>query len=293
MPTLLTAATTDTPKTQFTVPLAMGMLAAITRRSPAFSAAQAISRNTRIAQLLSEGAGKAWAPVPGGSVLAPLQNEAGRRAYFCGDEDPTFTSISRHIVRPGHTVVDVGAGIGVASLWLASLVKSQGKVHAFEADITICASLLRTARHNDTPQLRIINAIVGSGARTAHTTIADVPMLRLDEHHELPQQTPLRLLRIASAASLTGVLRGCAALLETHAPSAIWARIDSDAPTLGQHTAIQLLRSYDYECFSTVSRLTGPRLNRLDYAKPLPKGVRYILALHRCELREELGSRFL
>lgn len=60
-----------------------------------------------------------------------LSQTIDRAIYTCGWEPETVEFLRSH-VRPGDTVVEVGANIGAHTLLLASLVGPAGHVHAFE-----------------------------------------------------------------------------------------------------------------------------------------------------------------
>lgn len=53
---------------------------------------------------------------------------------LCGSYDPFETEIIRTIIKPGMTVVDVGAHIGYFTIFMANLVGENGRVFAFEPD---------------------------------------------------------------------------------------------------------------------------------------------------------------
>lgn len=56
----------------------------------------------------------------------------GTHVYLEGEYEPETTSVVRQLLRPGDTVLDVGANVGYYTLLAASLVGPAGKVYAFE-----------------------------------------------------------------------------------------------------------------------------------------------------------------
>ena len=52
---------------------------------------------------------------------------------FRGAYEPEVTDFLKRTVKPGMTLLDVGAHVGIHALYMAKLLKSAGKVYAFEA----------------------------------------------------------------------------------------------------------------------------------------------------------------
>jgi len=63
--------------------------------------------------------------------------------------EPAETAIFRGLVKPGMTVVDIGANIGYYSLLALSLVGASGKVYAFEPSVDIYETLKRNIEVNE------------------------------------------------------------------------------------------------------------------------------------------------
>lgn len=59
------------------------------------------------------------------------------------------------ILRPGMTVLDVGANIGFHTMLFASIVGKEGRVLAFEPNSENCRLLLLSAAENDFPQVKL------------------------------------------------------------------------------------------------------------------------------------------
>jgi FkbM family methyltransferase len=55
------------------------------------------------------------------------------RIYYTKEWEPETVAVLPRLVRPGDTVIDVGAHVGFITLHLANLVGPTGTVHAFEA----------------------------------------------------------------------------------------------------------------------------------------------------------------
>lgn len=92
-----------------------------------------------------------------------------RPMYFGQYEHEEAALIEKH-VKPGMTVLDIGANIGYFTLMLARLVGPRGVVHAFEPNPRIAARLERNVKLNpelDDGRIRIHNLALGKQAGSA------------------------------------------------------------------------------------------------------------------------------
>ena len=85
----------------------------------------------------------------------PLDDFAGRAAYYVGDLDRKLTGIMRRIVRPGDRVLDIGANLGIVTLPMAMAVGERGAVHAFEPNPVMQEHLERSLRRNGLNNVRL------------------------------------------------------------------------------------------------------------------------------------------
>ncbi|MBV8886201.1 MAG: FkbM family methyltransferase, partial [Chroococcidiopsidaceae cyanobacterium CP_BM_RX_35] len=68
----------------------------------------------------------------GSPILVRLDDYVGRSIYYFGDLDRKITWVCQRVLRPGDTMLDIGANYGLLTLYAAKLVGSTGCVHAFE-----------------------------------------------------------------------------------------------------------------------------------------------------------------
>jgi FkbM family methyltransferase len=72
----------------------------------------------------------------------PEEPEFGRHIARYGSWEPHIQDVLRRVLRPGDTVVDIGANVGVMTLRAASLVGASGQVIAIEPDLQNYQTLL-------------------------------------------------------------------------------------------------------------------------------------------------------
>ncbi len=216
--------------------------------------------------------------------VSPL-DENGRRYYVHGFE-PT-ERLTRHfirLVRPGDTVIDVGANLGYYTLAAAKLVGSTGQVHAFEASPLTLPWLQQNAALNPFANIQVHGVAVTDrcGTTTFHTAPADragysslrnlgddtrsvvtVPTVSLDSLlDELPRT---RLVKIDVEGAELLVLRGMDRLLARDRPFLILESDDAFLRQLGATAAALcgFLTSRGYELHQIVA---GGRLEPLTTA---------------------------
>ena len=102
--------------------LRQALTAAVTRCYPFFSGCGSLANSGFIKLMSGAQGGKVWCRVPGGEVLADLDDYVGRSAFFVGDLDRKISWICKQIVREGDTVLDIGANIGMVAILLRVMV---------------------------------------------------------------------------------------------------------------------------------------------------------------------------
>ena len=96
-----------------------------------------------------------------------------------GSFEPEQTALVETLVKPGDTVVDLGAHIGYYTLLFAKLVGPSGHVVAFEPSPASCAILRRNVASNGLANVTIVNAAVGAASRSAVLRLSANPL----DHH--------------------------------------------------------------------------------------------------------------
>jgi FkbM family methyltransferase len=91
----------------------------------------------------------------GSLIYVSLDQYIGRSIYYFGDFDPKITWVCRQVLRRGDTVLDIGANIGIVTLYTAKLVGSSGKVHAFEPQPKLAQLLQKSVALNHYTQVTL------------------------------------------------------------------------------------------------------------------------------------------
>jgi FkbM family methyltransferase len=262
------------------------LIAKLTRRYPFYSGCASIANKSLIHNLAGESTESVWSHVPGGEVLAPLNDYVGRSAFYLGDLDRKLTWICSQIIRPGDTVLDIGANIGIVTLLLSKLVGQTGQVHAFEPNPELQRVLQATFDHNQVSnvclhpialgaeqghlELRVPRVNAGNASLIYHRNLSEcdvfkVPVRPLFQIIEEEGLTSIRLIKIDVEGFEANVLQGAQEIFKSVRPDAIlfelnerWEGMIPDQPV------IKILRDLGYGLFSIPRCLFRMHLKRFD-----------------------------
>jgi len=215
--------------------------------------------------------------------------------------DPGYAAedreIVRTVVRPGDTVVDVGANIGFVALEAAAAAGPGGSVIAYEPHPRVFRFLSGNAALNPFPHLDLRGRAVGERAGSARITDGvaddqnrvssdgagvDVPLVTLDD--DLPPG-PIRLLKIDVEGFEVPVLRGAAGALQR--TSWIYVEVAEAHQARFGHAAAELLGLLSASGFELWTRgATGPFV-RLQ-PEPVADGCINVLGFRRTSGRPPL-----
>ena len=84
---------------------------------------------------------------------ADLTDWLGQYVYLTGICEPPTAALFAHLVKPGNTMLDVGANVGFFSLLCAGLTGSSGRVIPFEPIPSVRESLRANIALNDLHQV--------------------------------------------------------------------------------------------------------------------------------------------
>jgi len=252
------------------------LVAHLARRYPLYSGCGTIANSATLRRLAGESDESVWSRVPGGEVLASLDDYVGRSAFYLGELDRKITWVCSRIVRPGDVVLDIGANIGMVTVWLSQLVGPQGRVHSFEPNPLLCERLVAAIDRNGLSNVKLHAFALGPAASELSLCIpldnagaaslirrADpsrsrtisVPVRRLSDVAESEAFRQIRFIKIDVEGFEHQVLEGGRELLERVRPESIL--FEMNVP-VGQRIAdqpvIKLLKEYSYGFFSVPRR---------------------------------------
>lgn len=139
----------------------------LTRLYPFLSGCARLATSDGLARLTGQTQFDTWSKVDGFELLVPMDDLVGRSIFFAGDLDRRVTQVVEQCVKPGDTVLDIGANLGLYSLKLSRLTGPAGQVHAFEPNPKTLAYLSRTLEKAAVPHLTLHKIALGREAGTA------------------------------------------------------------------------------------------------------------------------------
>jgi FkbM family methyltransferase len=165
--------------------------------------------------------GRWWLPASRGKILRILG----------GSYEPEQTKLFQEHVRPGGTVLDVGAHVGYYTVLSAVLAGERGAVWAFEPNPANARFLRRHTEINHLRNVRVTEAAVssdrgtarfdfGTGSGTGHLAehgAVEVQTVRLDEFCAENSIAPTAI-KIDVEGAERGVLEGARDTLARHRP---------------------------------------------------------------------------
>ena len=245
-------------------------------------------------------------------MLARLDDLVGRTAFYTGDLDPKISWVCARIVKPGDTVVDIGANIGIVSLWLSKLVGPTGRVHAFEPNPELCEVLSQAIRRNQASNirphavalgarteqmdLRIRSGNTGSGSLVQRDGLRDykvfsVPVRTLDSVVAEERIESIRLIKIDVEGFEAEVFQGGLRTLQTTRPQAIlFEFVERWEGRLSDQPVFQILQGAGYGFFSIPKCQFRMYVERCDPESENRPGMTDYLAVRKDQGFEQIAA---
>jgi FkbM family methyltransferase len=198
--------------------------------------------------------------------------------YYHGIYEEGTLDVMRRVLRPGDTFIDVGANLGLMTLWAARLVGTSGHVHAFEPQPDTYAVLERhlalNGVRNVTPHPLALGAAPGRHTLYERSDVSrgaasmvrpekafgqtTVELDTLDHVLEASQIGAVRMLKIDVEGWELEVLRGARRLLAHREAPVLCVESSRLCPVHegGQADVYDVIRSInDYRVYTLVSLL--------------------------------------
>lgn len=190
--------------------------------------------------------GRWWRPASRGKILRILN----------GTYEREQTALFQQLLRPGATVLDVGANVGYYTLLASVLAGDAGRVHAFEPEPKNAGFLRDHVRINRRRNVTVQQAAVsdragtarfdfGGGSGTGHladTGAIEVRTLRLDDYCAEHGLAPSAI-KIDVEGAEVSVLEGARETLARHRPILFLSTHGAEV----HRACLAFLRGLDYE----------------------------------------------
>jgi FkbM family methyltransferase len=287
------------------------LLAALTRRYPLYSGGIRFANHALVRRLGGTSDELVWARVKGGEVLAGLNDLVGRTAFYTGDLDRKISWVCARIARPGDTVLDIGANIGIVTLWLSKLVGRTGRVYAFEPNPELYEVLEQTIQRNqalniraypialgaktEQMKLRIRGGNTGSGSLVMNNDLAgckvfSVPVRTLDAVVAEERIEAIRLIKIDVEGFEAEVFRGALQVLRRIRPQAVlFEFINKGRGRLSDQAVFQRLQESGYGFFAIPKCRFRMYLERCNPEGVNDPAITDFLAVQRNDCFEEIA----
>jgi FkbM family methyltransferase len=265
------------------------ILASLTRMYPFFSG-RGLLANHRLMRVLLPASSEnfVWTKSPGGEVQVSLKDHVGRSVFLFGDLDPKITWILKRLLKPGDRVLDIGANIGLLSLWMSKLVGPRGIVHAFEPNPVLCGILQSTLARNRSKNIKLHPIALGGseGRMELHVPtgnfgaaslvrkaacseqIHTVPVVRLDEIMFRESETRIALIKLDVEGFELEVLKGARRVLQEVRPSAILFESNEPSNRDEMPPVMRLLHECGYEFLAIPRCLIRMRTKLVNFGQP-------------------------
>lgn len=143
----------------------------LTRLYPFLTGCGTVANHPLVDALAGHPKSDTWAAVEGGRLSVSLADHVGRAAFYVGDLDRKVSALIDRFVKPGDTVLDIGANIGLVAFRLSKRVGPGGKVHAFEPNSAVADRFERSLAANAISNVEIHRIALGSEPGTQPLSI--------------------------------------------------------------------------------------------------------------------------
>jgi len=259
------------------------LVSSVSRLYPFYSGCATFANHSLVQRIAGVNDETVWTRVSGGEVLGDF---VGRAAYYAGELDRKITWICSRLIRPGDTVMDIGANIGIVTVCMAKLVGSSGRVHSFEPNPSLVQLLRQVIEHNQLAnvklhpvalgqdegrlELRIPKFNAGAASLVRNYDLPDcepvsVPVRRLSAIAAEESIRTVRLIKIDVEGYEAEVFLGGRELLQSAHPDAILFEFNERTKaSLSEYPLIKILLEHNYDLLAVPRAMVRMRLQRVD-----------------------------
>ncbi|MEL6601827.1 MAG: FkbM family methyltransferase [Cyanobacteria bacterium J06614_10] len=265
------------------------LLSKILRRYPFLSGCGTVANSKWVRSLAGDSKQEVWAKLENGlSVKCSLAEFGGRAVFYAGDTDRKLTKLLQIFLRPGDTVLDIGANIGTTVLRSAHLVGPHGHVHAFEPNPAVQKTLKESVAFNGLENVTIHSVAVGDSpgeldlmvpighnggasltrrdveaTQATGTTMVKVPVRTVDDIFSTPAFEAIRLVKIDVEGFEPQVIQGAYNLFRQVPPDVMVVEVNL-CENLDQHPTVLALRDLGYQLFCIEKSYLNLKITKLE-----------------------------
>lgn len=211
--------------------------------------------------------------VRGLSITVPWGDDFDQHLTETGDYEPATQRLLERILKPGMTMIDAGAHVGIFTLIGARLVGPAGHVHAYEADPVTATWLRDNVERNELTNVTVHAAALGDHEGTAtfyagsDAAVGSLRAPREDSYRSRQVTVPMTTLPIARVGVIKMDVEGG----ELAALAPIRAMLTEHHPTIIIEFASQRQQAFGHTVqeLAEVLRSCGYALFALDTVEPL------------------------
>ena len=217
-------------------------------------------------------------------ILAFTKEHIGRILMYMGDLDPRITYVAGQLLKPGDTVLDVGANIGWFTLTTAPHVGELGVVHSFEPQPMLAALLRASVVVNGLRQVSVhefalsdrdasipLFVLRGNLGHASLTPPAnggaydsfDVPTRHASGALEALQLSSIRMLKLDVEGHEATVVSAALDVLQRTPPDIVLFESNDDPLPFFSRHVVQLLLRLGYRIFGFENTIVSVKLREL------------------------------
>lgn len=189
--------------------------------------------------------------------------------YLKGEFESSTSAIAKLLLKPGDTVVDVGANIGYYSLLFSQYVGDTGRIYSFEPAPALVSELEKNVNLNNCRNVEISKAALSDHSGTANFYMGPIDNSGLSSFREprqsvssfevdlkpfddfVKEKKGITLVKIDVEGAELQVLRGMEKLLRDLRPNLLVEITDAFLKELGDsaNSLQAFLKTFDYMCY--------------------------------------------